>query len=51
MKNKKSSTVTPVFLLSTKDQQVFIHAIMNPPSPNNKLLTAAKKYNIYKSKD
>lgn len=49
MKSKQSSTVTTVLLLSKKDQQVFIHAIMNPPSPNKKLLATAKKYNNFKA--
>lgn len=50
MKRKQSSTVTTV-LLSKKDQQVFIHAIMNPPSPNKKLISAATKYNSHITKD
>ena len=50
MKRKQSSTATTV-LLSKKDQQVFIQAIMNPPSPNSKLLAAAKKYNSLKAQD
>ena len=30
--------------LSVKDREVFVHALLNAPSPSNKLLAAAKKY-------
>ena len=32
-------------LASKKDQEVFFHAIMNPPLPNDSLKRAAKRYN------
>jgi len=51
MKRKQSSTVTTVLLFSKKDQQIFNHAIMNPPSPNKKLLSAVKKYSSLITKD
>jgi len=30
--------------LSVKDREVFVHALLNAPSPSDKLLKAAKKY-------
>lgn len=30
--------------LSVKDREIFIHALLNPPKPSNKLLAAVKKY-------
>ncbi len=30
--------------LSVKDRDIFIQALLNPPSPSDKLLKAAKKY-------
>ncbi|MCG7753837.1 type II toxin -antitoxin system TacA 1-like antitoxin [Flavihumibacter cheonanensis] len=51
MKSKQFRIYIPIFLSSKKDQQVFMHAIINPPSPNKKLLAAAKKYNSLITKD
>ncbi len=30
--------------LSVKDRDVFVRALLNPPKPSNKLLSAVKKY-------
>lgn len=30
--------------LSIKDRDIFVQTLLNPPSPNNSLLLAAKKY-------
>jgi len=31
-------------ILSQKDNEIFIHALLNPPEPNEKLKKAAKRY-------
>ncbi|MBU7576865.1 MAG: DUF1778 domain-containing protein [Flavihumibacter sp.] len=51
MKSHQSKLDIRIVSLSLKDQQLFIHAIMNPPLPNKKLLAAAKKYNSLITKD
>ena len=33
-----------VLLLSAKDREVFVNALLNPPAPNDKLRRAARRY-------
>lgn len=33
-----------VLLLSARDREVFVNALLNPPSPNDKLRRAARRY-------
>ena len=33
-----------IMVLSKKDQEVFIEALLNPPAPNQKLRAAAERY-------
>lgn len=33
-----------ILLLSTKDREAFVNALLNPPAANDKLLRAARRY-------
>jgi len=33
-----------ILLLSAKDREVFVNALLNPPAPNDKLRRAARRY-------
>ncbi len=33
-----------IIILSKKDQEVFVDALINPPEPNQKLIDSFKKY-------